>query len=341
MNTLSRIIRPKFFNSIILILLGVVVAQAKSIRTQTISFHKGWNTVYLQVDPTNSKPAECFSGTPISIAAAYVGDGSAVQYVQNPSTNSVNKDNGWSVWYAPDRPDAFLTQLFNLSANNAYLIYSQSEYVWSVTGTVVLGAVKWKPNSFNLAGFCLDDLSPPTFDQFFAASAAHNSSRIYRLVNGQWVLVDHAQTTQMRSGEAYWIYCAGGSDYQGPLDVRIQNGQQVLVSGVNQTGILLANKTGNPLSVRVENSTSSRVLPLAYVLRVVTGSNVVSATFDLPATYNMPVFDANESRGFWLTLRPEKMTASSETTLLKITTDIGTQCWLALTGNRSELNQAN
>jgi hypothetical protein len=300
--------------------------------------HKGWNAVYLQVDPTNSKPNECFQGTPVSVVASYVGNGSAVQYVQNPTTNSVTKNNGWSAWYAPGRPDAFLTQLFNLNANNAYLIFSQSDYVWSVTGTAVLSAVKWKPNSFNLAGFSLDRLSPPTFSQFFSGSAAHQPYRIYRLVNDQWTLVDSASTTQMRSGEACWIYCNGGSDYQGPLEVKAPNGQQAYITGVNPAGILLANKTVNPLSVKVENATSSEVLPLAFVLRAVTDSNVVSASFDLPATYNMPVFEAKESRGFWLTVRPEKMATATETTLLKITTDIGTQCWLPVTGNRSGLN---
>ena len=265
----------------------------------------------LQVDPANSKPADCFRGTPVSIVASYVGDGSAVQYVQNPTTNTLNKDNGWAVWYAPDRPDAFLTRLFNLSANHSYLIYSQSDYVWSFAGAAVLGEVKWKPNSFNLAGFSLDDLSPPTFSQFFEASSAHHPYRIYRLVNGQWVLVDQAQSTQMRSGEAFWIYCNSGSDYQGPLGVKVENGQKVMVSGINPSGVLFANKTGNPMSVRVENSTSSTVLPLAYVLRAVTETNVVSASFDLPAVYNMPIFEANENRGIWLTIRPEKMASPS------------------------------
>lgn len=327
--------------SIILILFACLVVRAESLRTQTISLHPGWNAVYLQVEPTNSKPADCFQNTPVSMVASYVGNGSAVQYVQNPSTNNINQNNGWTVWYAAGRPDAFLTQLFSFSANQAYLIYAQSAYVWSVTGTPALSAVKWKPNSFNLAGFCLDSLSPPTFGQFFSASAAHQPYRIYRLANDQWTLVDSAATTQMRSGEACWIYCAGGSDYQGPLDVQAPNGRQAYISGINPAGILLANKTANPLSVKVENTTGSEGLPLAFVLRAVTDSNVVSALFDLPATYDMPVFEAKESRGFWLAVRPEKMTTPTETTLLKITTDLGTECWLPVTGNRSELNPAN
>ena len=330
---------PKFIGLILLVVLTDTVVKAENIHTQTVSLHRGWNAVSLQVDPTNSKPADCFRGTPVSIVASYVADGAVVQYVQNPTTNNVNKDNGWAVWYAPDRPDAFLTRLFSLNANNAYLIYSQSDYVWTVTGAAVLGEVKWKPNSFNLAGFCLDDVSPPTFAQFFDPSAAHHPYRIYRLINSQWILVDQAQTTQMRSGEACWIFCKGSSDYQGPLGIKIQNGQKVLVNGINQAGVLFTNKTSNPLFVRVENATSSAVLPLAFVLRVITETNLVSASFDLPAIYSMPIFEANESRGFWLTVRPEKMASGTETTLLKVTTDIGTQCWLPVIGNRSELSQ--
>lgn len=327
--------------AILLAFVGGTTGRADTTRTQTFSLHKGWNAIALQVDPTNSKPADCFKNTPISVVASYIGDGSAVQYVQNPATNTFNKDNGWSVWYAPDRADGFLTTLFNLNANNSYLVYSKNDFNWSVTGNAVLGKVSWKPKSFNLVGFALDEVSPPSFSQFFAASASHQPYRIYRLINSQWVLVDNAQATQMRSGEAFWVYCTGGSDYQGPLTVKVENGQKVSVDGVNLAGISLANKTANPLSVRVENSTSSAVLPLAYVLRAVTETNVVSAAFDLPAIYNLPSFDAREVRSVWLTLRSEKMVTTSETTLLKITTDLGTQCWLPLTGNRSEFIQSN
>ncbi len=310
---------------------------ADTIRTQIVNLHKGWNAVYLQVNPTNATPSACFQGTPVTIAALYAGNGSSVQYVQDPTTSTITQNNGWTVWYAPSRPDAFLTSFFALNANNAYLLYSQSDFVWSVTGTAVVGSVTWKPNSFNLAGFCLDDLSPPTFDQFFSASPAHRPYRIYRLVSDQWVQVANAQTTPMLSGEACWIYCVGSSAYQGPLTVQLQNGSSALVNGTDPCGILLANNTANPLNVRVANPTSRSVFPLSFLLNAVTSSNVVTAVYDLPATYNMPTFEANESRGFWLALRPEQMPTTNAATLLEITTDIGTRCWLPVTGNQSEL----
>ena len=131
----------------------VSLASADTTRLQTVSLHQGWNAVFLQVTPTNGSPSGCFHGTPVTMVAAYVGNGSGVQFVQNPSTNSLNRQNGWLVWYAPGRPDAFLTQLFELNGNHAYLVYSQSDYVWAVTGDAVLTSVTWKPNAFSLGGF--------------------------------------------------------------------------------------------------------------------------------------------------------------------------------------------
>jgi len=326
---------------LVLIGLFVNIASADTVRQQIINLHKGWNAVFLEVDPVNPKPADCLHATPITMVASYIGNGSAVQYVQNPSTNNFSRKNGWVVWYAPDRPDAFLTQLFELRGNNPYLVYSTNDFTWSVTGNAVLTSVTWKPNSFTLAGFGLDDLSPPTFDQFFDGSAAHHPYRIYRLVNDNWVLVDQAQSTQMRSGESYWIFCRGSSDYQGPLTTKIQSGQTVSINGVNPAGVLFANNSKNPLAVTVANISGSQQLPLAFVLRAVTDTNVISASFDLPDVYAMPSFDAGESRGLWFTVRPEKMTADTQAGLLKITTDLGTRCWLPVTASRSDLSSGN
>ena len=313
------------------------VVWADTLRQQVVSLHKGWNAVFLQVDPTNASPADCFQGTPVTMVAQFIGNASGVQFVQNPSTNSINRQGGWLVWYAPSRPDSFLTQLFALSGNASYLIYSQSDFIWSATGNAVLTSVTWKPNSFSLVGFGLDDLSPPTFNQFFDGSTEHHPYRIYRLLNDNWTLVDQAAATQMRSGEAYWIYCKGSSDYQGPLYAKVSSGQSLILNGANPAGALLANKSKNPLSVRVENVSGSAQLPLGFVLRAVTETNIIATTFDLPSPYAMPSFDAGENRGFWLAARTEQMSASTQTGLLKITTDLGTQCWLPVTVNRSEL----
>lgn len=330
-----------FAGQLSLLILAANLAAADTVRVQTINLHKGWNAVFLQVDPTNPKPADCFAGTPVTIAAAFTGADKSVQFVQNPSTNTLSRKNGWRAWYAPSRPDAFLTQIFQLIGNRPYLLYSESDYTWNVSGNALLATVVWQPNSFTLAGFGVDDVSPPTFDQFFAGSPAHHPYQIYRLVNDSWIKLDNAQATQMRSGEAYWIYCSGSSDYQGPLTAQIPGGLTLTLSGANPAGVTLLNNSPNPLNVHVQNVTGGPRLPLAFVLRAITETNVVSAAYDLPDSYDLPSFAAGEKRGLWLTLRPEKMSAAIQTGLLKITTDLGTQSWLPVTGNLSDVVPAN
>ena len=319
----------------LLLLCGTQAGFAQTVRTQTVQLHQGWNAVFLLVAPASPKPADCFQGTPVTMAAAFTGDDKSLQFGKNTSVVNLASQNGWDIWYAASRPDAFLTSFFQLNGSKAYLIYAQSDFTWTVTGNVVPTTVKWKPNSYTLAGFCLDDVSPPTFDQFFGGSAPHHPYQIYHLFNGTWAKVDNAQATQMHSGEAYWIYCKGSSDYQGPLTVSVPDPNNFVLNGPNPSGILLQNNSSNPLGVQVQNLDGSTQLPLAYQLRAITDTNVVTTTIDLPDTYAMPSFEAGEKRGFWLTLRPERMPAATQTGLLKITTDLGTQFWLPLTANRS------
>ena len=77
--------------------LSANVVLANTLRQQTVGLHKGWNAIFLQIDPTNASPADCFQGTPVTLVAQFVGNASVVQYVQNPSTNSISRQSGWLV----------------------------------------------------------------------------------------------------------------------------------------------------------------------------------------------------------------------------------------------------
>ena len=304
-------------------------------RTQTISLHPGWNSVFIEVDPNNPKPVDFFQGTPVTIAAAFTGADKTVQFVQDPSTNSITHNNGWDVWYAPTRVDGFLTSLFQIVGNKPYLLYAETNGTLVVNGNARLISTKWRPKSYNLAGFGLDPVSPPTFDQYFKGSAQHQPYQIYRLVNSVWTKVDNAAATQMQAGEAYWVFCKGASDFQGPLSAQLQSGQGLSLHGGNAVGLTLQNQTPNPLNVSVQNLGNGNRLPLAYILRAVTATNITKAAFDLPDAYQMPAFDAAEKRGFWLALRPERMNAAQQNGLLKITTDVGTVNWLPVAGSQA------
>jgi hypothetical protein len=311
-------------------------AHADTVRTQTISLHKGWNAVFLQVTPAVLDPSVVFSNTPVAIAAIRLPTQTSVEFIQNPTTINWKKD-GWGVWYAPSRPDAFLSSLHAINGNRAYLLFSLQDYTWQVTGSVVFEATRWKSSSFNLVGFGVSSQSPPTFDKFFAGSAAHHPYRIYRLTDGLWTQVSDPIRTTMRSGEACWIYCKGGSDYQGPLRVKLSAGQGVTFNDSGESGLSLANESSDPMGLNVTTISADAGVPLAYINRGITQARIDEVAFDLPPTYPLPSLDPGQNTGFWLKLRREKMTTASQTTLLKISTDAGVETWIPVTGTRTDL----
>ncbi len=317
-----------------LFLLGLSTFQplhADTSRTQTLSLHAGWNAVYLQVSPANSDPAVVFSNQPVSIVAAYFGNGSPVQFIQNPGGISWKRD-GWSVWYASSRPDAFLSTLSAINGNQSYLIYADQDFVWNVQGNVTLPTTKWKPDSYNFSGFGVNASSPPTFAKYFAGSAAHKPGKIYRLVNNQWALVANTTNTPMAAGEACWVYCHGASDYQGPLTVKPPAGDTVSFGSTGEAPVLLENDTTDPLTVTVETVDPAGSVPLGYVVRAVTDGKAGNNTFDLPAHYTPSALEAGDKTWLWLKLRRERMTGEAQSSLLKISTDSGAEVWLPVTG---------
>lgn len=321
----------KIISFVVLVFITVTAARASGIRTQNISLHKGWNAIFLEVSPTNASPAAVFASTPVSIAGVYFGGDTSVQYIQNPGNISWKRD-GWAVWYAPSRQDDFLSTLFAIQGNRGYLIYAESDFMWTVTGTVALGTVKWKPDSFNYGGFGVNAAAAPTFGRYFAGSTAHQPGKIYRLVNDQWTLVANPATEQMRAGESCWVYCKGASDYQGPLSVKVATGDSVLFGSSAESPVTLENRTGDPLTVKVETVAQDSGLPLAYVVRGISTNALNAATFDLPALHTLPALEAKQVSYLWLKLRREKMSNATQTALLKISTDSGAEVWLPVTG---------
>lgn len=323
------------FSVFLLFYLVATSGWAEMLRTQTVSLQKGWNSVFLQVAPTNSNPSSLFANTPVSMVATYLAASTPVEFVQNPGTIPWKKE-GWGVWYAENRPDAFLSSLANVNGNRAYLIHAQQACVLNIEGSVAFEPVQWKSDSFNFVGFSLDEQSPPTFDKFFAGSPAHRPARIYQLVNDQWTLVTDPVQRAMKSGEAYWIFCKGGSDFQGPLMTKLVSGREIVFGSGGESRLVFINQSGDPLNLRVE--TVSGDLPLAYMMRGVSESSIENIAFDLPAIHSLPVIESGETTALWLKLLREQMTSSSQSTLLKISTDNGAQVWIPVRGTRSDLS---
>jgi len=311
-----------------------LAASADPLRTQQIQITKGWNSVYLEVFPTNSAPEIVFANLPISIAATFFPLANSVEYVRDPVRIDFKKE-GWAVWYAPRRNDAFLTDLHGIDGNRAYLIYADSDFTWSLQGTVAFERVSWKSDSFNHLGFCVDAQSPPTFGKFFAGSPAHQTASVYRLVNERWSRVSAPDATSMKSGEACWVYCRGASDFQGPLSITVPSGRGMLFGDQGGGRIVIGNSSTDPMAVRTELSNGS--LPLKYVLTGVAGNAIGNVYVDLPQVQSLPTMEAGAKSYFALQVRREGMTEAVQSDLLKISADNGAVVWVPMVSTRNDL----
>jgi hypothetical protein len=306
-------------------------------RTQTISLGKGWNAVWLEVEPEPAAPEALFGGKPIDIAALYAVPVSSAQFVENPAVN-VQTLGGWTVWFAPHRADAPLSRLGRLVANKGYLIHALEAVTLEVRGEVRLTEARWTPDSYNLVGFPVQTPGAPTFKQFFQGSSAHNHSKIYRLVNGTWRQVLSPDAETLRSGEAFWIYCDGASDYPGPLQVTPGTKLGVYLTEKGTCALSFLNRTTHPLAFTLEQlPADSGGVPMSAVVAVYQ-DNVVGkaggAPVDFPAgawSQLFPTYEAGTGVTVPLALRPQELTKGTTTSLLKVTTDLGSVTYVPVT----------
>ncbi|MCP5515626.1 MAG: hypothetical protein H7A45_00030 [Verrucomicrobiales bacterium] len=335
-----------------LVALGVAATAAATVsgaddppvrRSQVLTLHAGWNAVFLEVDPVNPEPDQVFAGLPVDIAAGFFARTASAQYVTNPDANIFRRA-GWGVWYGPGRPDSFLSTLHAISGQRAYLVHATDPCVWQVTGSVVRLAVRWQPDAYNLVGFAVARQGSPTFAEFFSGSRAHALNRIYRLENDAWRRVTDPTAETMRSGEAFWVYCDGSSDYQGPLRVEppVQQGVVLLR---RPEELVLRNDLGHPLTPTVELvPAEGPAVPLSLVMSGVRGAEglVGEVSAPLPAgpwVQPLPAIEAGQGIRLPFEARREEVQLPRQASLLKISTDIGTEDWIPVICLRQDLEE--
>lgn len=304
-------------------------------RQQTIQLQAGWNAVYLEVEPLDTNPDAVFGNTPIDTVARYFPRSSPVQYISDPAGAPWNEP-GWGVWYAPARPEAVVGNLHAIRGNKAYLVHSASVYAWNVTGTIAFERRSWQADSFNLVGFGVNEQSPPTFERVLSAAEGRIGDRIYRLdAGGKWQPVTAMAATVVRSGEAYWVYCKGKTDYQGPLQVKVSGTAGLdFGSSATQLDIEFFNYSSASTSVGVEVVSGAGDLPLVNVSYDAAALQTVYSAF--PSRMSLTVA-ANQTEKLRLAIRRESMSAGTQTKLLKLTTSDGLCYWIPVSARRSDL----
>lgn len=324
--------------------LGLGPARAEGVglvRTQVVDLLPGWNAVYLEVDPVESDPASLFAGTPVDVVATHAMPVTPSQFVENPSADML-KAYGWSVWYAPSRPDAFLSTLFGLYGAKPYLVHAATNASITVEGTEALRRLSWSPNAYTFTGFPVASPGGPTFAEYFAGSADHLPLRVYRLVNGTWRKVVDPSATVMRAGEACWIYTEGRSDYQGLLEVTTPSPLGVMVSDKGGSEVVFRNLAPHPISFEVEHRTDpDRPVALSVPVQALDESapGLRTLTYNFPAgnwVQAFPTLEAGEAVRLPLDLRLREASSGAAFSTLIVRTDLGTLTYLPVIATAGE-----
>lgn len=301
-------------------------------RTQSIPIRAGWNAVFLEVQPLTAKPSEVFARLPVETVSCFVPGRLSAQFLRDPG-DAPWRNEGWAVWHAPSRPDAFLSNLHEIQAHRALLVLATSDFTWTVTGEVQPRSIEWHPNTCTFTGLPVDSAAPPTFAQFFEGSEAHARLRIFRLETGTWKIVRDPATTKVRSGEAYWIETDGASTYQGPLRLELSPTGVLdfdLLGGARELGLLNDGIRAAP-KMQVEIVQDANPLPLRMLKRDLSKRSITSEAM---SSMELPALPAGLRTSIRLEPDRDAMTTDHGDALLRITDGRGTQHWVPVRARR-------
>lgn len=270
---------------------------AAQVVTQVFNLHSGWNSIYLEVQPAENQVTNLLADVPYSSIWTWSERESTVQFVREQSEVDYNAPQ-WLVHFPADRLESFKNRLHRLYRHNAYLVNmgTNSGVTLSIAGQPAPPLLRWNADSYNLRGFPVDPGSGPSCAEYFRYSEAHYDPvaqqirAIYQLkTDGQWQLM--VNTDRLQAGEAYWVWCKGGSTYTAPLELELPVGRTLDFGKLlSTTSLLLWNRA----SVLIDATmTGGDGLPLAY------------GTFDsekavvwksLPASYGVGIEPGQKTR---------------------------------------------
>lgn len=262
---------------------------------QTILLRPGWNSVFLEIQP---EPRECdavFAGVPVESVWAWNRRFTPVQFIQDPE-QLIPGQPDWLTYIPTSHLSRATMNLFTLQGNRAYLIKlpdNASPISWTFSGRPAVRRMEWLADSFNFTGFQVETVNAPTFQNFFASSAAHAGQRVYRLVNGLWSLVTSPATTRLARGEAYWIFSRGQSTYAGPLDVAVEQGHGL------EYGRILTEQT---LTIRNNSATTNTVTVRRLGSRIPPAGDYPALAGAVPLNFFQLNLAQNQVDARWLPL---------------------------------------
>jgi hypothetical protein len=239
--------------SALLLFAGSLQAQ---ILTQTLTLQPGWNSIWLEVEPSQPDPDVLFAGQPVEMVTTFMPLAAKYTSLRDPASDTW-KDAEWRTWQPATASGAFLNNLHQLTPGQGYLIKATDAVTVTIAGKAMLNRFDWRPQSFNLVGLPVDPAASITLGAFFANSPAHTPLRAFRLLNGKWVQASSAEPAV--AGRAYWIWCGTGSDHQGPVSLRTSS--NIVLNAADSQGSVEFRPAGaSALTISI---TATGSLPLA------------------------------------------------------------------------------
>jgi hypothetical protein len=249
-------------------LLCALVPKSLSAATteQTIELQPGWNAIHVELKPENDAIEQVFAGIPVASVWRWLPDDRPVAFIQDPDEEVLTVD-GWYGYFPSNRPESVLSNLYTISANQAYLVRLLGDEPRELTieGRPILRNQTWRPDDFQFTGFHVEPGNEPTFQNWFAGSDAHQAGPIFKLGdNGEWREVTEPAIETIRSGEAYWVYTDGRSTYQGPMPLSLKFGNGIdFKRALSRETVLLNNASGLNNEIRIRKLPADTPVPLA------------------------------------------------------------------------------
>jgi len=299
--------------------------------TQTIQLTAGWNAIFVEVLPDEPDPDILFNNTPIVQVLAFLPDKSSVQFIESPDEIDWKSDK-WRRWLSPNESGSFLNNLYSIQNDQAYIVFASVDFTLNITGTPSIHKRQWFPDTYNLIGFYVDPVAPPTFAQYFAGSPNHRQSDIYTLTNNVWKRIESPDQENIKAGKAYWVFCNGGSSYAGPL--------QVIVPGTGKDldysrtipfwELTFINHSPDPLSFTVTpipNSVTDAGVPLSIQSYTDLTEKVFTPFENETPQMNL---ESGQSQKFTICIRRDSILTETISSILKIADDLGNRYYLPI-----------
>ncbi|WP_395738913.1 hypothetical protein [Prosthecobacter sp.] len=267
----KRFSLPHLLSALVL-LAGTLQAQNLA---QTLTLQPGWNSVWLEVEPSQRDPDVLFAGQPVEMVTTFIPLAAKYTSLRDPASDTW-KDAEWRTWQPATASGAFLNNLHQLMPGQGYLIKATDVATVTIAGIARLNRIDWRPQSFNLVGLPVDPASPVTLGAFFANSPAHTPLRAFRLLNGKWVQASSAEPAV--PGKSYWVWCGTGSDHQGPVSLRSSSSSIELNAADSQGSVEFRPVGGSALTVSITATGSLSLARLGGAARTaISGTQTLTA----------------------------------------------------------------